>query len=62
MLQSSGRGGFYGPSRWNGDGLLQELTRFADSSMAFTYEGMKVRRIEFLKGKTMITFMDFTYE
>jgi len=62
VLQSSGRGGFYGPPRWNGDGLLQELTRFADSSMAFTYEGMKVRRIEFLKGKTMVTFMDFTYQ
>jgi hypothetical protein len=30
--------------------------------MAFTYEGMKVRRIEFLKGKTMVTFMDFTYQ
>jgi hypothetical protein len=61
VLQPSGGRGFYGPSRWNEDGLLQELARFADSSMAFTYEGMKVRRIEFLKGRTMVTFMDFAY-
>jgi hypothetical protein len=62
VIQSSGSGGFFGPSRWNEDGLLQELTRFADSSMAFTYEGIKVKRIEFLRGKTMVTFMDFAYK
>jgi hypothetical protein len=62
VIQSSGRGRFYGPSRWNGNGLLQELARFANSSMTFTYEGTKVKRVEFLTGGTMVTFMDFAYE
>jgi hypothetical protein len=62
VIQSTGRGGFYGPPRWNEDGLLQELTRFADSSMVFTYEGIKVKRIEFLRGKSIVTFMDFAYK
>jgi hypothetical protein len=62
VSQSSGRGGFYGSSRWNEDGLLQELARFADSSMAFTYEGMRVKRIEFLSRGAVVTFMDFAYE
>jgi hypothetical protein len=62
VIQSSGRGRFYGPSRWNGDGLLEELARFADASMAFTYEGVKVKRIEFLTRGTMVTFMDFAYQ
>ena len=62
VIQSSGSGQFYGPSRWNGDGLLEELARFANSSMAFTYEGIKVKRIEFLNGGSMVTFMDFAYQ
>jgi hypothetical protein len=62
VIQSSGRGEFYGPSRWNEDGLLQELARFADSSIAFTYEGMKVKRIEFVSRGAIVTFMDFAYE
>jgi len=62
VIQSSGRGRCYGPSRWNGDGLLEELARFAQSSMAFTYEGIKVKRIEFRTGGTMVTFMDFAYQ
>lgn len=61
VVQSSGSGQFYGSPRWNGDGLLEELARFANSSMAFTYEGIKVKRIEFLNGGTMVTFMDFAY-
>jgi hypothetical protein len=62
VIQSSGSGQFYGPSRWTGDGLPEELARFADSSMAFTYEGTKVKRIEFLNRGTMVTFMDFAYQ
>jgi len=30
--------------------------------MAFTYEGIKVKRIEFLNGGTMVTSMDFAYQ
>ena len=62
VLQSPGSRGFFGPARWNGDGLLEELSRFADASMVFSYQGPRVKRIEFRKGATMVTFMDFSYE
>jgi len=61
VIQPSGWGQFYGACRWNGDGLLEELTRFTEASMVFTYEGMKVTRIEFLRGGTAVTFVDFSY-
>jgi len=60
--QPSGPGKFYGTCRWNGDGLLEELTRFSEASMVFTYEGPKVTRIEFQRRGTMVTFMDFSYQ
>lgn len=62
VLQSPGSRGFFGPARWNGDGLLEELARFADASMVLSYEGPRVKRIEFRKGTTMVTFMDFLYK
>ncbi len=62
VLQSPGSGGFFGPARWNGDGLLEELPRFVDASMVFSYQGPRVTRIEFRKGATMVTFMDFFYD
>ena len=62
VIQYAKRGGFYGPSRWNDEGLLQELARFADASMVFTYEGMKVKRIEFLSRGAIVTFMEFAYQ
>jgi hypothetical protein len=62
VLQSPGTRGFFVPARWNGDGLPEELPRFADASMVLSYEGPRVKHIEFRTGTTMITFMDFLYE
>jgi len=62
VLQSPGKKGFFVPARWNGDGLPEELPRFADASMVLSYEGPRVKHIEFRQGTTMVTFMDFLYE
>jgi hypothetical protein len=62
VLQSPGSRGLFDGVRWNKDGLLGEISRFAGASMAFSYEGPRVKRIEFRKGATVLTFMDFSYE
>jgi hypothetical protein len=62
VLQSPGKMGFFGPARWNADGLVDEITRFPGASMAFTYEGARVKHIEFRRGASVVTFMDLFYQ
>ena len=53
---------FYGSFMWNEDGLLERMVRFSNSSVQYRYAGMKVERIEFHRGETMVTFTEFTYK
>lgn len=54
---------FYKGFLWNGDGLLVvKETGFKNSSVQYRYDGLKLKRIEFRSGETIITFAEFTYE
>ncbi len=52
---------FYEAFSWNEDGLLESITRFSNSFVRYSYEGLKVKRIEFGSHKTISTFAEFTY-
>ncbi len=53
---------FYEAFSWNEDGLLESITRFSNSFVRYSYEGLKVKRIEFGSHKTISTFAEFTYD
>ena len=62
VVYSPGNWGFYDNLVWNGDGLLERMTRFGNSFVHYTYDGLRVKRIDFDKNGTIITFINFSYE
>ncbi len=53
---------FYEGFSWNDNGLLERITRFSNSFVRYSYEGLKVKRIEFGSNKTVSTFAEFVYD
>ena len=47
---------------WYENGLLARITRFSNSFVRYSYEGLKVKRIEFGSNGTVTTFAEFTYD
>ena len=52
---------FYEAFSWNDNGLLESITRFSYSFVRYSYDGLKVKRIEFGNRQTVSTFAEFTY-
>ena len=47
---------------WNDEGLLKRIARFNESSAEYSYEGLKLERIDYRKAEITITFAEFTYK
>jgi hypothetical protein len=53
---------FYSGFSWNDDGLLERMTRFSNSSARYLYDGLKLKRIEFIANGSVVTTTEFSYQ
>lgn len=62
VIHSSKTWPLYEAFSWNENGMLVRITRFTNSFVAYRYEGLKLKLIEFGRNETINTFADFAYE
>jgi len=62
MIHDSQTWPLYEKFLWNQEGLLKRINRFKESSVEYSYEGLKLVRIEFRKAETTATFAEFIYK
>ncbi|MDH3558875.1 MAG: hypothetical protein OES18_23795 [Deltaproteobacteria bacterium] len=62
VIHSSKTWPLYQAFSWNENGMLVRITRFTNSFVAYRYEGLKLKLIEFGSNETINTFAVFTYE
>ncbi|MGD8436556.1 MAG: hypothetical protein PVH34_01965 [Syntrophobacterales bacterium] len=62
VIHSSKGWPFYEALSWNKNGMLVKITRFTDSYVAYRYEGLKLKLIEFGGNEKVNTFAEFTYK
>ncbi|UCG14560.1 MAG: hypothetical protein JSU72_08985 [Deltaproteobacteria bacterium] len=62
VIHDSGDWVFYEDFSWNDNGLLESITRYKHSYVRYTYEGLKLKRIEFGRSDTIHTVAELTYK
>jgi hypothetical protein len=62
MINDSKTWPLYEAFSWNENGMLVRITRFTNSFVLYSYEGLKVKLIEFGSNEAIKTFADFTYK
>jgi hypothetical protein len=62
MIHDSKTWPFYEAFSWNENGMLVRITRFTNAFVVYSYEGLKLKLIEFGGNEAIATFADFTYK
>jgi hypothetical protein len=62
VIQNAENWVFYEAFSWNENGLLERIARFSNSFVHYSYEGLKVNRIEFGRERTISAFVELTYD
>jgi hypothetical protein len=62
MIHDSKTWPLYEALSWNENGMLVRISRFTNSSVLYSYEGLKLKLIEFSRNKAITAFADFTYQ